>query len=88
MEEIKLEGILKSPQFGDVGVKVRVIDEVAVAVFSNPQLGRQIFMAEKANGNKNISFEERRGWLTERYPAMDKQIIANKLMKELKLKVK
>ena len=88
MEEIKLEGMFQSPSYGRVGCKVRVIDGVAVAVFSNNKLGKDLAEAEQRKGNKNITWDERSGWLIEKFGAMKKEEIAIKLQRELNLKVK
>lgn len=88
MEEVKLEGVLESKQYGKVGVRVRIVNGASVALFSNPNLGRALFKAEKAVGNVNISWDERNSWLIEKYPGMTQQQIVTKLMTELKLKPK
>ena len=88
METIKLEGILKSPNYGRVGVKVTISDNLAAAQFSNPKLGKDQCSNEKKAGNTNISFDERRGWLVEKFPSLTKEQIAKKLMSELNLRVK
>jgi hypothetical protein len=87
-EPIELSGILESNVYGRVGVKVKIVDSNAVAVFSNPRLGRDLVAAEKKAGNKNISFQERTGWMIETFPGMDKKTIVTKLMKEMNLKPK
>lgn len=78
----KIEAVFDSPQYGQVACAIHIDDFAAVARFSDKRLGKDMFEAEKKQGNKNISWDERRGFLIEKYPDKTKDKIAKEIIKK------
>lgn len=65
----KIHAAFKDKETGrEVKLWIIVKDEFAVARYSDIGVAKKIFLADKRAGNKNISFNFRRGIITEKYP--------------------
>lgn len=85
VEKIKLEGVVEGGGYGKVGIRVNIIDNHAVAQFSNPKLAKDLAIKEKNAGNKDIRYEERRQWLHQIYQGKTAKEIAKIITKELNI---
>ena len=67
---------LKDKQSGrDIKGKIIVVDEFALAFYSDKGFSKNLFIKEKASGNVNISFNERKNVITQKYPTKKREEI-------------
>ena len=78
-DKLRIEVVFDSPLYGKVACLIVITDYCAVARFSDKRLAKQMFLEENKT-NKNISYDERRGFLIEKYPTLMKEQIAKELI--------
>lgn len=81
-DELKLEVMFNSANYGQIACNIKILDGVALAFFSDRRLARDMYFAEKRSGNPHISFKERLSCLGENYPNKTKEDIAKELIKK------
>lgn len=73
--ELKLEVMFNSNNYGQVGCNIKILDGVAVAVFSDRRLARDMYNIEKKLGINEVYFKERLNMLGTKYPNKTKEEI-------------
>ena len=83
-DELKIEAIFDSANYGKVACKIKINDGMALAVFSDRRLARDMYWAEKQLGIDDVYFQERLSALATKYPGKTKEYIAKVLLDKLK----
>ena len=81
-EETRLEVVFDSANYGKVACKIKIEDGVALAVFSDRRLARDMYEEEKRLGIDDVYFKERLSALATKYPGKSKNEIAKILIKK------
>lgn len=79
-EELKLEVMFDSPNYGSVACLIRITDGLAVATFSDRRLARDMYWEEKKLGIDDVYFKERASAIATKYPLLKKEEIAKNLV--------
>ena len=82
--KITLKIILKNQKGELVNGEVRIEDGVAVSVFSDKFLAKNLYEAEKKSGNQNVDYNKILNAFVEKFPNLNMQQIAFKISEELK----
>ena len=83
-EDLKIEAVFDSANYGKVACKIKITDGVALAVFSDRRLARDMYNSEKQLGIDDVYFQERLSALGTKYPGKTKEEIAKILVTKLK----
>ena len=83
-KELKIEAIFDSANYGKVSCKIKINDGVALAVFSDRRLAKDMYWAEKQLGIDDVYFKERLSALATKYPGKTKETIAKLLIMKLR----
>lgn len=83
-EDLRLEVIFDSSNYGKVGCKIKIVDELAVATFSDRRLAKDMYLKEKELAIDDVYYRERLSALATKYPGLTKTEIAKKLMLKFK----
>ena len=90
MVETKLDGdrlILKcvfdSPKYGKVQCNITIKEGVAVAVFADRRLAKDMYWAERKLGIDEVEYRERLSCVATKYPDKTKEDISKILVKKL-----
>ena len=81
-DTITLKCIFESFQYGKVTCMIKIKDEVALAVFSDNRLAKDMYYAEKKIGIDDVKYQERLSCIGTNYPKKNKEEIAKILMKK------
>lgn len=81
-KELKLEVVFDSKNYGQVACKIKIVDGLALAVFSDRRLAKDMYLAEKKLGIDDVYFKERLSCLGTKYPNKSKEDIAKHLIKK------
>ena len=79
-DEIGLEVVFDSANYGKVACKIKIVDGLAVATFSDRRLARDMYHKEKQLGIDDVYFRERLSALATKYPLLKKEEIAKNLI--------
>jgi hypothetical protein len=81
-DKLRIEVVFDSPNYGQVACLISLMDNVAIARFSDNRLARDMFNKESELGNKNQRFNERLKCIIEKYPGKLKEDIAKELIEK------
>jgi len=82
-DNLTLECIFDSANYGKVGCKIKIKDGLALAVFSDRRLAKDMYLAEKKLNIDDVYYQERLSCLGTKYPNKSKEDIAKLLIKKL-----
>jgi len=82
--ELRIEAIFDSANYGKVACKIKISDGVALAVFSDRRLARDMYRQEKELAIDDVYFHERLSAIGTKYPNKTKEEIAKILLTKLK----
>ena len=83
-DELRLEVMFDSPNYGKVACLIRITNGLAVATFSDRRLARDMYHQEKKLGIDDVYFRERLSALATKYPDLKKEEIAKNLIAKFK----
>ena len=83
-DELRLEVVFDSANYGKVACKIKIVDGLAIATFSDRRLARDMYHQEKQLGIDDVYFRERLSALGTKYPLLKKEEIAKNLMLKFK----
>jgi hypothetical protein len=75
-------GKYSTPNYGEVAYRINIEDGVAVWIFSDRRLARDMYSIKKQAGNNNVYFQERINAFGEKFPGKTKQEIVEIIFKE------
>jgi len=82
--ELGIEAVFDSANYGKVACKIKITDGVALAVFSDRRLAKDMYYAEKKLGIDEVHYHERLSALATRYPNKKKEEIMKLLVNKLR----
>lgn len=82
-DEVVLKCVFDSSNYGKVGCTIKIKDEIAMAVFSDRRLAKDMYLAEKKLGIDDVYYKERLSCLATKYPKKTKEEISKLLVKKL-----
>ena len=80
--ELTLEVVFNSKKYGAVACKINIIDGLALAVFSDRRLAKDMYNKEKELKIDEVYYKERLSCLGTKYPFKTKEEIAKILIKK------
>ena len=83
-DTMTLKCIFDSGEYGKVSCNIKIKDEVALAVFSDRRLAKDMYLVEKKLGIDDVYYKERLSCLGTKYPDKSKEEIAKLLIDKLK----
>ena len=83
-DELGIEAIFDSANYGKVACKIKIRDGFALAVFSDRRLARDMYYAEKKLGIDDVQYKERLSALATRYTDKTKEEIITILVNKLR----
>jgi len=81
-DELRLEVVFDSANYGKVLCKIKILDNIALATFSDRRLARDMYKKEKDLGIDDVYFHERISAIGTKYPNKTKEEIAKNLVKK------
>ena len=81
-DELRLEVVFDSANYGKVMCKIKIKDNLALAVFSDRRLARDMYKQEKELAIDDVYFHERLSAIGTKYPNKTKEEIAKHLIKK------
>lgn len=78
--ELTLEVVFDSKKYGAVACKITIIDGLALAVFSDRRLAKDMYNKEKELKIDDVYYKERLNCLGTKYPTKSKEEIAKIIM--------
>jgi len=82
-DSLTLKCVFDSGQYGKVGCNITIKDGIAVAVFADRRLAKDMYFAEKKLGIDDVYYEERLSCYGTRYPNKTKEEISKLIIKKL-----
>ena len=79
-KELMLECVFDSANYGKVGCKIKIQDGVALAIFTDRRLAKNMYLAEKKLAIDDVYYHERLSALGTKYPGKKKEDIAKILV--------
>ena len=83
-DELRLEVMFDSANYGKVACLIRIKDGLAMATFSDRRLARDMYRKEKELGIDDVYFRERISAIGTKYPNLKKEEIAKNLVAKFK----
>ena len=81
--DLRIEAVFDSANYGKVACKIKITEGVALAVFSDVRLARDMYFAEKKLGIDDVYLKERVSAMATKYPGKNQKQIAKILTDKL-----
>ena len=82
-DTLKIKSVFDSSKYGKVGCTIKITDGIAIAVFTDRRLAKDMYWAEKKLNIDDVYYKERLSALATKYLNKTKEEIAKIILKKL-----